>query len=408
MLLQRCLHLTNGVVEQSLCRARAQRRCARRGSSDPAACALQSLQEQVRQHVTDYAERLQDAGLTWAQCGALLHLSPRTLRYWALERCGQTLGPAPVGRPLTSAPLPVRQAIIADLKLLGTGVGVPTLQQHFPAVARSELAGLRERFRAVCRRRYRQPARVLHWQTPGRVWAADFTEPSCPGGAVLPPLAGRYPYVLAVRDLASGMMLTWEPLLRLTEEVTQAALARLFALHGAPLILKVDNGSAFRADAFQDFLEAEEVIPLYSPPSCPGYNGAIEAAIGSLKNRTERHAHAQGHAGRWELTDLSAAESAANAGQPRRLNGRTPSAVWQARTPVEKLERVIFALTVERQRFQARSALGIAQEEVLDHWRDSAVDRQALERALVEHGHLLFTGRRIPLMNKTRKVPADV
>jgi hypothetical protein len=42
-------------------------------------------------------------------------------------------------------------------------------------------------------------------QTPGRVWAADFTEPSWYGTAQsLPPIAGLYPYVLAVRDLASG------------------------------------------------------------------------------------------------------------------------------------------------------------------------------------------------------------
>ena len=88
---------------------------------------------------------------------------------------------------------------------------------------------------------------------------------------MLPPIADQYPYMLAVRDLASGMMLAWDPLPSLTEEVTGAALARLFALHGAPLILKVDNGSAFRALAFQELLQAHAVIPLYSPPACPGY-----------------------------------------------------------------------------------------------------------------------------------------
>ena len=315
-LLQQCLQLTKGAAEDPL----------RRGRPQPS--ALQRVQQQVREHVVDYVERLQEAGLTQAQCGALLQLSPRTLRYWTEEHCGATFRPAPLGRPLTCAPLPVRQQILADLKLLGTGVGVPTLQQHFPEVSRAELASLLDRFRTLCRRRDRQPARVLHWQTPGRVWAADFTEPSCRGGAVLPPIAERYPYVLAVRDLASGMMLAWEPLPSLTTEVTQAALARLFALHGAPLILKVDNGSAFRAQAFQDFLQAADVIPLYSPPSCPGYNGAIEAAIGSLKKRTAEHAEEQGHAGRWDVADLEVARTAANASHPRRLNGRMPSTLW--------------------------------------------------------------------------------
>jgi hypothetical protein len=41
--------------------------------------------------------------------------------------------------------------------------------------------------------------------------------------------------VLAVRDLASGVMLAWQPLPALTEEVTRAALGYLFALHGPPL-----------------------------------------------------------------------------------------------------------------------------------------------------------------------------
>jgi transposase InsO family protein len=304
--------------------------------------------------------------------------------------------------------LPVRQAILDYLKLTGPGVGVPTLHDHFLDVPRAELADLLERYRAVCRARHTKWQRVLHWQTPGRVWAADFTEPALYGTArSLPPIAGRYPHVLAVRDLASGCMLAWQALPAMTEQVARAALGRLFALHGPPLILKVDNGSAFRAANFQELLEASGVIPLYSPPSCPGYNGAIEAAIGSLKKRTEHQAREQGRSALWRLADLEAALAAANAGHPRRLNGRTPASVWQSRTLIESVERVVFALTVERQRFHIRDEHGIDQEESLDHWRQSAVDRQAIERALVEHGHLLFTRRRIPLTIRRAKVARD-
>jgi transposase InsO family protein len=308
--------------------------------------------------------------------------------------------------------LPVRQAILGYVKLTGPGVGVPTLQEQFGDVARGELADLLERFRAVCRARYRGCPRVLHWQTPGRVWAADFTEPSLYGSAhTLPPITGdaaSYPYVLAVRDLASGSMLAWEPVPALTEEVARAVIGRLCVLHAAPLVLKVDNGSAFRAAAFQEFLEASGVIPLYSPPSCPMYNGAIEAAIGSLKKRTEQHAREQGHGGQWTLADLAAAQAVANTSHPRRLNGRTPASVWELHPPIDPVERVVFALIVERQRYQAREELGIDQEQTLDHWRGSAVDRKALERALVEHGHLLFTRRRVPLEIQAGKVARDV
>ncbi|HEV3262937.1 MAG TPA: transposase family protein [Gemmataceae bacterium] len=369
---------------------------------------LQCLQQHIRQEVVDCALGLQKQGLSLERCGALLHVWPRTLRSWIDGCCSPTLALAAVGRPAPRSPLPVREKILDYLKLIGPGIGVPTLQQHFHKVPRAELADLLVRYRAVYRARHTQCQRILHWQTPGRVLAADFTEPSRYGGAGLPPIADLYPYVLAVRDLASGCMLAWQPLPNLTEEVTTEALARLFALHGAPLVLKIDNGSAFRAAVFQGFLQASGVIPLYSPPACPMYNGAIEAAIGSLKKRTEEQARQQGRSGSWEPADLEAAQSAANASHPRRLNGRTPYSVWQSRTPIDKVERVAFALTVDRQRFQVRDEQSIDQEESLDHWRGSAVDRRAIERALVEHGHLLFTGRRIPLVNKAGKVTADV
>jgi hypothetical protein len=368
----------------------------------------QRLQQDIRHETVAGYHTVHAQGLTLEQCGQVLHLAPRTLRAWQAHGRPATLGLVPVGRPRTRSPLPVRQAILDYLKLTGPGVGVPSLQEHFQDVARGELADLLARYRMVYRVRHAAYPRVLHGQTPGRVWAADFTAPSRYGLAEsLPPMAGCYPYVRAVRDLASGCMLTWQALPAVTAEVTSAVLACLFALHGAPLLLKVENGSAFRAEVFQAFLQGCGVIPLYSPPACPGYNGAIEAAMRSMKQRTEQQAQAASHRGRWEVADLAAAPAAANASHPRRRNGRTPASVRESRTAVAPLERVVFALTVERQRFQVRDALGIAPDECLDHWRGSAVDRQAIERALVEHGHLLFTRRRIPLTIRPGKVAAD-
>ena len=56
-----------------------------------------------------------------------------------------------------------------------------------------------------------------------------------------------------------------------------------------------------------------------------------------LKKRTEDHAREQGRSGQWALADLAAAQTAANASHPRRLNGRTPASVWESRTPIESL-----------------------------------------------------------------------
>jgi hypothetical protein len=111
-------------------------------------------------------------------------------------------------------------------------------------------------------------------------------------------MAGSNPYVLAVHDLASGCIPALQSLSALTEEVTRAVLGRLSALHGAPLILKVHNGSAFRALASQVFWHGSGAIPLYSPPGCSRYNEAAEAALGSFNKRPVGQARVAGRGGR--------------------------------------------------------------------------------------------------------------
>jgi hypothetical protein len=54
-------------------------------------------------------------------------------------------------------------------------------------------------------------------------------------------------------------------------------------------------------------------------------------------------------------------------------------------------------LIVKRRRFEVREQHAIAFDADLDHWQESALDRRALTRALVEHGDLMFTRRLIPL-----------
>jgi len=73
-------------------------------------------------------------------------------------------------------------------------------------------------------------------------------------------------------------------------------------------------------------------------------------------------------------------------------------------TRITATERVRFELAVERHSFLARREMNMAQEQLLDHWQASAVDRKAIERALVEHDYLLFRRRRLPLTVKVEKV----
>jgi transposase InsO family protein len=98
-----------------------------------------------------------------------------------------------------------------------------------------------------------------------------------------------FPRYNAVRDLASGRQLLWQPVKTMTAEVTESALSSLFAEHGRPLVLKSDNGSAFIAETTKVFLKRAGVFCLFSPTGLPSYNGSREAGIGSLKTRTQAH-----------------------------------------------------------------------------------------------------------------------
>jgi len=178
-------------------------------------------------------------------------------------------------------------------------------------------------------------------------------------------------------------------------------LTLLFGEHGAPLVLTADNGPAFRAEQTKAFLKNENVQVLFSPPHWPRYNGAIEAAIGALKRRTEAHAAAHGLAALWTPEDLEAARQAANASRP---HAGTPAEVWAARSPLNNVERVCFELALERERHMAVIEYEMDINDSRDHWQQAKLDRKAIERALVGCDYLLFKGRRAPLTIKPGKV----
>ena len=66
--------------------------------------------------------------------------------------------------------------------------------------------------------------------------------------------------------------------------------------HWIKLATFAPNGPAFRAEQTKCFLQQAGVHFLFSPSHWPEYNGAIEAAIGSLKRRTVQQAAHHGHA----------------------------------------------------------------------------------------------------------------
>jgi hypothetical protein len=299
-----------------------------------------TLEQRVRGGVLDFCAWAAERGLNHREAAVRLGLAARTLRDWAAQREYPGAGPRWRGRPVVRSPRAQRQEVLALLETVGPGLGLPSVQGHFVDLPRAELRDLLDRYRRFWSRRHHQALHVLHWQRPGSVWAIDFAEPPLP-------LEAGWADLLAVRDLASGQQLLWLPVPAATAQVTCDALVLLFTLDGAPLMLKLDNGSPFVAGVTQALLAQWQVAALFSPPGLPAYYGAIEAGIGSLKARTHGQAGQHGHPALWTDADLEAARQAANTlARPRGRQQPTPAEAWAQRHPVSSAERAAFQATV--------------------------------------------------------------
>jgi Integrase core domain len=344
----------------------------------------------VRAESAALASAWQDQGVPVRDIATLLDCPARTLRHWQHQLSADRLQAHPLGRPHLHCTAAQSQAVVRFLHDHGPWVGMPTLSGAFGGLPAAELRELLWVFRHLWAGQHPRESNVLHWHQVGAVWAMDFTKVQCA-------IDGIYPYVFAVRDLASGMQLAWRPVLDLQAATAQAELEVLFTIHGAPLVLKSDNGSAFRAASTKAQLGRWQVWPLYSPPGQPGYNGAIEASIGSLKKRTQHAAYLACHAGAWTTADLDRARELANqVARPRGATGPTPQEAWQSRRPPSLAERAAIAPDVGRLEEQIRIQTGIAPQTPLDHYQQAELHRRVLQQVLVERGLLTITRRRLP------------
>ncbi len=360
---------------------------------------LRELEQSIRGGVVDFCHQAAEEGMSKQQLSVRLALSPRTLRHWQkVMRDGMAVRGR--GRRVACSNREEQQAVIHLLHQLGPATGLAVLEGQFSEMARAELRDLLRCYRWAWIGAHRRALHVLHWRRPGRVWAMDYAEAPC----LIDSPAGRGRHVLAVRDLASGLQLLWLPVAEATAESTLEPLAWLFACHGAPLVLKSDNGSPFSAEVMGEFLRAYGVWPLFSPPGTPAYNGACEAGIGSMKKRTAYQAESDGRPAEWTSKDLETARQQANeTARPRGPKGPTPAQAWQQREDITATQRREFAETVIRVESEVRRRRDLPLEVQLDRRSETQVQREALRRALVAHGYLLFTRRRLPIPIRSQK-----
>ena len=212
-------------------------------------------------------------------------------------------------------------------------LGTRALFQGLPGVPRRWI----EWFSAQVQKRHAcSTSRVcLEWTRSGAVWSMDHTQLDAP-------IDGGEPYLFLVRDLASGKVLTALPTRSTDHAPVLAELERLFALHGPPLVLKMDNGSAFVHKDVAKRLTYHGVTALRSPARTPSYNGSVEAGMGSFKRYLERIAAQHGRAGHPTRDDLEGALLLQGSlGGPRGAKA-TPAQAWRDRTPITAEERRAF------------------------------------------------------------------
>jgi transposase InsO family protein len=330
-------------------------------------------------------------GLGTAEVARQIGIVAGTLSSWARGWTENRLAIEARGRPLVGMNQTVRELVLSIFRLMGPWVGLPTLQAMFPWTPRAQLEDLSRRYRYAYRRRSSMLAHVLKWLAPGSVWAMDFKKAPLP-------VDGVYPWILVLRDLASGNLLLSIPVTEETARVVCHALTMLFKQCGKPLVIKSDNGSAFIAQETRAMLKAEGIWLLLSPPGTPEYNGACEAGIGSLTTRANQESFRNDRPGEWTCDDIEGARLMANqTARPQGYVGPTPDEAWSLRLVVSPEARQAFSETVIKCQAQARAEHGYLPDIELSRDDQDAIDRIAISRALVAHDYLTFRRRRISL-----------
>lgn len=185
------------------------------------------------------------------------------------------------GLPAVRAPGRVRAALVqperltAAITALQHGLhrtrGAPALwQQWRGAIARKDFADRVRAQRQALERARRERLGQVIWTEPCAVWAMDPAQYGTVAWNLVGDLASRLRFELLVAVALPACFIVRQ-------------LQRLFERHGAPLVLKRDNGSNLCTPAVDDVLNAFGVIALTSPVHYPRYNGAIEYAQREMK-----------------------------------------------------------------------------------------------------------------------------
>ena len=336
-------------------------------------------------------------GKTLEEAAQKLFMSPRTLKEWLKSWAKDKMEVKAVGRKPDRGAGWQRDLAFALFDLLGPGTGIPTFRALLPEMSRGELEEIKERYVRIYKSKNKVTYRMLRWTRPGAIWAMDHTWAPMP-------VDGVFDLLLLVRDLASREILSSLPVETDDSQTVISLLRGLFAWHGKPLLIKSDNGPGFTAKAVRDFLEANGVHLLLSPPGTPQFNGSCEAGCGAVKSYAFHEAARNDRPHAWTPDDVEAGRCRSNI-IPRQDDpfGRTPDQIFESRDPVSPGERAAFHFAYLHHEEEVRAELELEPGVEISVHEQDRVDRLALSRALVQEGFLFFRRRRKPPVISRRK-----
>jgi transposase InsO family protein len=185
---------------------------------------------------------------------------------------------------------------IANLVRKRPAIGLPKLRRLIPGLPKNAAAAFLKHLKRLRRRRRKRYWRRLRWLLPGAVWAIDGTWLDVPVDA-----RGRR--ALVVVELHSKKVLCLDSVPGERGGAAVACLKRLIAKHGAPLVLKADNGSAFRSKAVAELCRQHGITLLHSPVRRPRFNGTCEVSGRWAKRRAQAAAQLRGSTDRLTQAD---------------------------------------------------------------------------------------------------------
>jgi hypothetical protein len=262
----------------------------------------------------------------------------------------------------------------------GTGA---LCRQYQAQISRRELGALvTTARRALTAARQAALCRIT-WHAPGVVWSLDDTELARVNGHSLclhqvQDLASRYKFLPWVEEQIVG-------------ETVAARLEQLFLQHGAPLVLKRDNGGNLNQAAVDAILARYWVMPLNSPRQYPPYNGGMERAIREVKAPLRAQLHRNGSTPVTEVQHWAERLAYELNHRPRRaLHGHVACRVFQDGRPALQA----YTLRKRREVFDEINALTwtlLQAQEVCTQDQADSIRRVAVETWLQKHRVITVT-----------------